>query len=340
MRNKTSYLLLAAIAVLGGAIACGTIFGSRSTLPATLTDAELWTLIETLSEPPGGFHSENLVSNETLFVHTVRLLRPGAGVYIGVGPEQNFSFIAGLRPPLAFVVDVRRENRNLHLLYKALFDLAADRADFLSRLFSRERPSGVHRATSVEELFTHFASAKPNGELYERTIQAVRERLSSDRGFRLLPSDIQWIEYALQAFHTDGPDIHYGRSRPQEGPRPSYRSLMTAVDLAGRPRSFLATEASFAFVKDLHSRNAIVPVVGNFAGPDAIRRIGEYVRQHRAVVAAFYGSNVEVYLNRQQTAAFCRNLSSLPHGPESKFIGSKSLQPFRSKLEWCARGSR
>ena len=47
-----------------------------------------------------------------------------SGVYIGVGPEQNFSYIARLRPTIAFIVDIRLENRNLHLLHKAVIELS------------------------------------------------------------------------------------------------------------------------------------------------------------------------------------------------------------------------
>ena len=61
---------------------------------------------------------------------------------MGVGPEQNFTYIAVTRPAIAFIVDIRRGNLDLHLMYKALFELSADRADFVSRLFSRKRPAG------------------------------------------------------------------------------------------------------------------------------------------------------------------------------------------------------
>ena len=101
----------------------------RSTLPAALSDKDFWALIETLSEPAGTFDlSDNLVSNEPGVAENLRKLGPTGGVYIGVGPEQNFSYIARLRPAMAFIIDIRRENRNLHLLYKALFELSSDRA--------------------------------------------------------------------------------------------------------------------------------------------------------------------------------------------------------------------
>jgi hypothetical protein len=312
-----------------------------SALPTSLTDEAFWTLTTSLSEPAGVFeHSENLVSNEMYFVHAIRMLTRRGGVYIGVGPEQNFSYIAQVRPEMAFIIDIRAENRNLHLLYKALFELSIDRADFLSRLFSREAPQGLGPNTSVSDLFAAYDAARPAAPLYEANVRQVRERLLDAHRFPLSAPDVRWVEYALHAFFTDGPAIHYDRSRPGESPRPSYRTLMTAADGFGRSRSYLASEEAFAFVKDLHSRNLIVPVVGDFAGPGAIRRTGDYIRQHAGIVNAFYASNVEVYLTREKRHALCGSLATLPYDGRSWYIGSRNMQRFTSKLESCASAPR
>lgn len=336
MRGATSLFRTGLLSLLAVQLAC--LPGSRrSTLPLALGHDEFWDLSTELSEPAGEFsHSENLVSNETYFVHTVRRLRPRGGVYIGVGPEQNFSFIARLRPAVAFIIDIRRENRNLHLMYKALFELSADRADFVSRLFSRERPAGLDGSTSVQELFAAYERIRGAARLYDANVRAVRERLVKTHGFPLTPEDVAWIEHAMRAFYTDGPNIHYGRSLPPDAAGPTYRVLMTGTDFAGESRSYLASEDGFAFVKDLHARNVIVPMVGDFAGPRAIRRAGEYIRNHRAAVSAFYASNVEVYLNRAKLTAFCGNLATLPYDSTAAFIDSKTLQTFGGKLRSCA----
>ena len=96
------------------------------------------------------------MSNEVQFADAMRTLRPRGGVYIGVGPEQNLSYIGEVHPSMAFIVDVRLENRSLHLFYKTLFELSADRAEFVSRLFSRERPAGLNASASVEDLFARY----------------------------------------------------------------------------------------------------------------------------------------------------------------------------------------
>jgi hypothetical protein len=309
----------------------------RGTLPAALSDEEFWRLSTELSEPAGAFeHSDNLVSNETHIVQAVPILRRMGGVYVGVGPEQNFTYIARLEPVMAFIIDIRDENRSLHLMYKALFDLSVDRADFVSRLFSRERPPEVGRKTSARDLFDRFATAKRDDGLYEANFRLIRDRLLVDRRLPLLSEDLAAIEHAFRAFYSYGPDIHYGRTLPGQAPDPSYRFLMTATDIWGENGSYLASEENFAFVKALHAKNLIVPVVGDFAGPQAIRRVGDYVRQHALTVSAFYGSNVEVYLNRRQTVAFCGNLAALPYTSWTWFIGSKGMRPLRSKLKTCA----
>jgi hypothetical protein len=333
-----SCALLAALALAGPA-ACES--GPRTpSLPTALSDDAFWALSTGLSEPAGEFtHSENLVSNEMQFAHTVRLLRRTGGVYIGVGPEQNFSYIAKLQPAMAFIIDIRRENRNLQLMYKALFEITSNREEFVFRLFSRERPSGLAARASVQALFRALAAARRSSQVRDETAGLIRQRLVDERQLPLTADDVEWIEYALDVFHSEGPDIdYYGGLRPTAPvASPSYRVLMTATDMYGQSRSYLATEESFAAVKDLQSRNLVVPLIGDFGGPGALRRIGDYVRQGGGMVSAFYGSNVEVYLTKQRTAAFCASLASLPRDSRTSFIESKGVQTLQSKLARCPR---
>jgi hypothetical protein len=325
-------LLIALAASLIGQAGCQS--NRAGTLPTSLTDEAFWRLSTGISEPAGAFElSDNLVSNETQIALTIGMLRSAGGVYIGVGPEQNFSYITKVRPAMAFILDIRRENRNLHMMYKALFELSTDRADFVSRLFSRERPAGLGPGTSVDDLFDEYQAAKPADRMYRANLRSIRERLLDTHALPLSPEDLAEIENMYHAFYSDGPDIHYRRS--DAGHSPSYRFLMTAKDLGGQHRSYLATEESFAFVKDMHARNLIVPVVGDFAGPTALRRVGDYIREHAAKVSAFYGSNVEVYLSRQQLAAFCASLAALPYDSQSAFVGGKGIRPFPLKVKTC-----
>jgi hypothetical protein len=327
--------IVGALTLAASVLAC-----DRSSLPATLADEEFWQLTSELSEPAGTFaHSENLVSNELQFVNLARALRPWGGAYIGVGPEQNFSYIAALRPSIAFILDIRRENRNLHLLYKALFELSQDRADFLSRLFSRERPAALSSSSSVAALFDAFGKASPSPIRIEETRGLVRERLLNAHRFPLTTEDVTFIDYVLRAFFDDGPEISYSRSNAADGPRPSYRTLMTVRDIDGKHGGYLASERAFAAVKALHGRNLIVPVIGDFAGPTALRSVGEYVRRHHGSLSVFYGSNVEVYLSQQKTIAYCANIAALPYTATTWFIDSKNMKRFPAKLKTCPGSS-
>ena len=121
-----------------------------------------------LSEPGGYFDTDNLISNERSYLHVVPALRdPGlaGGAYIGVGPDQNFSYIAQVKPNIAFIVDLRRDNLLLHLVFKALFSLSETRVDYLSLLFGRARsgpssPTGGAR-TSTRSSATSRARGWP-----------------------------------------------------------------------------------------------------------------------------------------------------------------------------------
>jgi hypothetical protein len=327
MRPLTAAACLVLAALLVAPAACR----PRDQLPAALTDDEFWTLLTDLSEPAGDFaRPDNLVSNETHFAEMVRLLRPRGGVYIGVGPEQNFSYIAEIQPAMAFVVDIRRENRNLHLLYKALFELSTERADFVSRLFSRRVDTG----SSVEDLFAALDRAAPDPALHDTNRSSVHQRLQDHHRFPLSPEDFASIDAVLAAFYAQGPAVHYGQPRP-DTTFPSYRDLMTKTDIMGETRSFLASAERFSLVKELHERNLVVPVVGDFGGTHALRAIADYVRGRDALVTAFYGSNVQVYLSNAQTSTFCETLAGLPHSSQTWFIGNKGMQLFPAKLKSC-----
>jgi hypothetical protein len=171
------------------------------------------------------------------------------------------------------------------------------------------------------------------------TRAAVHERLLAAHRWPLSTDDLESIDGILNAFYTHGPEINYRPSPPMPNPQPSYRALMTASDVRGLSRSYLASDTAFRFIKGLHERNLIVPVVGDFGSSEgAISRVGAYVERHGSRVSAFYGSNVETYLNNQQRMTFCRSLAALPLGPGSAFILSKGTMPLRQKLASCPRG--
>src|SRR5712671_850613 len=295
-------------------------------LPSRLTDEEFWKLTSDFSEPDGNFHSDNFVSNERSFQHVLSDLAKGrqpGSAYIGVGPEQNFTYLLAVKPRLAFIVDIRRQNLIEHLMFKAIFELSSDRAEFISRLFSRPRPPNAGRNSTVAELFDAFRSSGPDMNLYQDNLQAIRNKLMKEHGFALNTADQSSLEYVFRAFFRLGPNLTYdGVQVGLTGAMPSFEQLMRETDQDGASRSFMATEDNFQSLKDMHRRNALVPVVGDFAGPKALRSVGQYLKDHNATVTAFYTSNVEQYLfmSEESWRKFYGNVSTLPVDGRSVFI--------------------
>jgi hypothetical protein len=226
---------------------------------------------------------------------------------------------------MAFIFDIRRGNLALHLIYKALFEMSADRAEFVARLFARRRPARLTAAASIAEIFDAVAKGESSEALYVENVRAVVNHLTKTHTFTLDAGDLLRLQHDYRAFHLYGPGIKYSSSRHDgdRGSEPTYADLMVATDGAGVLRGYLASPESFAFLKQLETDNLIVPLVGNFSGPRAIRAVGEYLRDHGATVSAFYVSNVEEYLRQDGIwPAFCGNVASLPIDDESTFIRS------------------
>ena len=325
-------------------------------LPAQLTDAEFWDLITRMSEPNGTFRSENLVSNEHTFQYVIPSLeqRVHGGVYVGVAPDQNFSYIVAVRPKIAFIVDIRRGNLLEHLMYKALIELSANRAEFLSRLFSKKRPDGLTPDATPEALFAAFERAEASEALYQDNVRAMEQQLVDRHGFKLSAEDLQQLEGIYWQFFWEGPGIRYTMTMPVPGPYgrsgfgpfgrrggfwsnfPTYEELIEQTDWEGRNRSYLSSEAAFRYLKDFEQKNLVVPIVGNFAGPKALRLVGRYAREHGEVVSAFYVSNVEQYLFQDGIwSDFYRNVATFPVSDASTFIRSvSSRMGYSGPMQW------
>jgi hypothetical protein len=103
---------------------------------------------------------------------------------------------------------------------------------------------------------------------------------------------------------------------------------MTADDGQSQNRSYLASEENFQILKDLETRNLIIPVVGDFGGTKAIRAVGRYLKSTDASVSAFYVSNVEQFLQGTLWDNFCQSVRSLPIDETSMFIRSGRGGPY------------
>lgn len=326
MMSRRCQPVLALGFALGAAL--GVAAGAQE-IPSRLADSTYWRMVTEFSEPSGNFPSDNLLSNEWSLQYVIpelaRSTRPG-GVYLGVAPEQNFTYLAALKPKIAFIVDIRHDNSLLLLVYKALFESSADRAEFVSRLFSRPRPAGLDTASSVGQLMQAFSSAPRDSALFARNLTAVKDRLRTIHGFPLTADELASIDYLYSWFFNAGPDLSYNMNMGGfRSHYPTYAKLMQETD-GTAPRSYLANEANFLVVKEMEEKNLIVGITGDFTGPRALRAVGSYVRDRHATITAFYVSNVEFYLYRQgdDWRKFYANVATLPLDESSTFIRSLS----------------
>src|SRR5215831_7955070 len=306
-----------AIALL---LLCSTTLGAQN-LPAELSDKEFWKIITDFSEPNGYYRYENFVSNEddyqSFLPELTRIFNPGS-IYVGVGPEQNFTYISALKPKLAFVVDIRRQNMLELLFYKALFELSADRADFASRLFSRKATKNLSAMAGPSELLEAFENIPGDKQLFDANLAAAWDLLTRKHGFDLSPDDDkEAITKVFTAFFDNGPALDYFSNKAKTR-QIGYKTIMSMSDLNGRQWSYLATEENFRAVQDYEKKNLIVPLVGDFAGPKTLRAVGQYAKDHNATIGLFYTSNVDEYLfvNEVQDK-FLANIATFPLKPSS-----------------------
>jgi hypothetical protein len=324
-RRRLAVVLAALCSLVAAALFAPRVHVASEAVPKQLTDRAFWRMVVDFSEPGGYFRSDNLISNESTFQQVIPDLKKFAtgGVYVGVGPDQNFTYITALEPRMAFIIDIRRQNMLLHLMYKAIIEMSEDRAEFLSRLFSRPRPPNLDRNTSAQALFEAYNQVTSSNVLFQKNLRLIMDRLVTHHGFSLASEDGHSIEYVYRAFYLGGPELRYSFPQQFSGRFPTYADLMTESDRSGRNHSYVATEENFRTLRQMHRNNLVIPLVGDFGGDKTIRRIGQYLREHAATMTIFYTSNVEQYL--YQTDAwkrFYENVATVPITANSTFIRS------------------
>ena len=298
---------------------------SQQKPPDSLSAGEFSRVIRDTSEEGGYFFSDNLISNETPYLTVVDKLRelgaPG-GAYVGVGPEQNFTYIAKLRPRIAFIVDIRRQAMIQHLMYKALFHLSPNRLQFLSRWLSKplmkDAPSPDD---SIDTMLSYFNKTSGDEQAYGANLAAIRKAIQEDFQFPLSPRDQASLEFVYKSFRERGLDTAFTLNGWSDGEFPTLNEVIRQPDPNGKPGNFLASRDDYDFVRGLHLKNLIIPVVGDFGGKKALTAIGDYLRKYGLTVTAFYTSNVEQYLfDDGSFAAFANNVRKLPITEKSLFV--------------------
>ncbi len=340
MIRKLSIAVLAALFYAYPAGQDAALHPGSGAIPA----AEFARMTVDWSEDGGYFRSDNFISNETSFLHIVPLMKElgvTGGAYIGVGPEQNFTYIAKIRPAIAFIIDIRRQAVIQHLALKALFHMSESRDLFLAALLSRplEGDGAPKPETGLEETLAFLAKTAPDPASFRSTLQRVRKRIEHDFRIPLNDDDRDALEHVMAAFRDAGLGISYrsfrsGSSWGWGRSFPTLADLLLETDLEGSRGHFLASAEDYAFVRRLQLENRIVPVVGDFAGSRAFAAVAEHLRREGYTVSAFYTSNVEQYLFRNGVFPdFVENVRKLPLSDSSLFIrayaNSRILHPAR-----------
>jgi len=309
-----------------GLVACGT--GTRGDQAQQARSTEFAQLVERLSEPGGYFDTDNLISNERSYLHvmdqlTMRQVQGGA--YIGVGPDQNFSYIAAVRPDIAFIVDIRRDNVLQHLMFKALFTVARTRREYLCLLFGRPVPDDRDQRTeaSIGMLVGYIDSVDTTPASSSTALDTVAATVARF-GVPLSDDDMATLRRFHGQFIREGLDLQFqSHGRPPSARYPTLRQLISETDRTGRQVSYLASESAFRIVKSLQERDRIIPVVGDFAGTHALTAIGDLLRRRGLTVSVFYTSNVELYLMRNGGfQQFAENVARLPQDEHSVVVRS------------------
>jgi hypothetical protein len=300
----------------------------RQEAAPALSDSAFAALVARISEPGGFFDSDNLISNESSYLHVLgamRRLGVVAGAYVGVGPDQNFSYMAQVRPRIAFIIDIRRDNLLQHLLFKALFEMSRNRVEYLALLTGRSVPNEVGKwnRKSLVEIVDFIDKSPPDPDQFETTRSVVRTKIRR-YGVPVSPTEMETIGRIQQAFFDAGLDLKFtslGRAPPDD--YPNQRKLQLERDLTGKQLNYLGSEEDFQYLKSLEVRNLVIPVVGNLAGDHALREIGRVMTERGEKLSALYVSNVEFYLMREGSFdSFAASVRTLPRDARSVIIRS------------------
>jgi hypothetical protein len=292
-------------------------------------DSAFGARIARLSEPAGYFDSDNLISNESSYLHPVgalRALRVRGGAFIGVGPDQSFSYMAAIRPRVAYLIDIRRDNMLQHLMLKALFERSRNRLEYLCRWLGYDVPTDVERwsGRGLEDIIARLDSTPPNDAAEAASERAAVLARVRSYGVPLDARDLATLERFHTTFQSERLDLRFtSLNRPPRAGYPTLRELILERDLTGRRSSYLASESDWLFIKSLQARHMVIPVVGDLAGRHALVAIGRDIAAQRSQVSALYVSNVEQYLWRDDSfSQFAQNAASLPRNSRSVLIRS------------------
>src|SRR6266849_4511155 len=198
----------AAFALICALLTVSPFLRSADTIPREIDRRTFWRMVTDMSEESGYFRFQ-FMSNEVEFPSVIpdfkKNVKPG-GVYLGVGPEQNFTYIAAIQPRIAFIFDIRRDNMIEHLIYKAIFETSANRAEFVSKFFSRKPTAPLTEKSPVRALFRAYTTARPDSQLFNQNLQSIKATLSQ---LQVSRKDLAEVDEIYGTIFRTGPGTDY-----------------------------------------------------------------------------------------------------------------------------------
>jgi len=282
-------------------------------------------LVNDLSEPDTYFFSDNLITNETSYLQVAEDLQahaPPGSVYVGVGPEQNFSYIARARPSAAYIVDIRRANMLLHLLYRSAFEAASSRAHFVSLLLGRAHDTAKTNApgATIDAVLEAATAGEATDATFTAASDALMKRIKG-YGVKLGAEDEAAIVKMHRSFFKEQLALRFELHEKNGRLYPTLREILQARSPSDASGSFLASEDDFRFVQTMQKEGRLIPIVGDFAGDHALPQLASYLGSEGKTVGVFYVSNVEQYLLEPKAfAKWVRNVKALPKTDKSVFV--------------------
>jgi hypothetical protein len=202
--------------------------------------------------------------------------------------------------------------------------------DFLSKLLSRPLDAKAPGANdSIDTIISYFSSVTPSKNVYTANLAAIRKAIIEDFQFPLSAADQGDLEYIYVNFFNRGFNIGFDMDGPggrRYGRLPNLKEILSQRDLNNKQGNFLAVTDDYNFVRDMHKRNMIIPIVGDFAGKKALAQIAAYLRKNKYTLTVFYLSNVEIVLmewnGSDMFADFVENVKKMPFHDKSLLIRS------------------
>ncbi len=280
-------------------------------------------LIQKMSVSDGYYRYDNWITNERNYLNIIEPLKKNdikGGAYVGVGPEQNFTFIETVKPDIAFIIDIRQQMTMQHLVYKTLFELAETRAKFFSLLFSKPilANNKPDNNADINEIVDFFYGISSDRKMLKKTTSKIMVLIENKFKVNLSKNDRKYIIRIMKSFCDDSLNITFDMNTKGYV---CLAEILKSVDKKEEQLNFFNSEEKYSFIRNMQLENRIIPIRGDFAGAKALKSISDYLKKNNLFISAFYVSSVELWLFKaNKFKPWVENIASLPINNKSVIL--------------------